>query len=76
MSALLAICPGFWAELEKRPHDPDRAWRRAVKEARGEGRLTIDGWPLPDWALFGPIKKDAFYVLRIADRHPPSRTVH
>lgn len=76
MTALIAISPGFWTELEKRPDDPDAAWRRAVKEASVKGRLVIDGWPVPDWALFGLIKKIAFEVLRIANRHPLRPTVH
>ena len=71
MSVLLAITPTFSAELERAPHDPALAWWRAVKRVRASVRLRT----VPYSVLLGPIKRDAFDILGVANRHPQHRTL-
>lgn len=75
MTLFLAISPSFSDELEKAPHDPTLAWWRAVKRARAAGRLTFNGWTVPDRILLGPVKRDAFDIFGVAHRHPQHRTL-
>ncbi len=58
--ALNAIRPQFIAELKKLPHDPERAWRRALEKTKATG--AFDG---PGWRLF-PARFFSEYVKPLA----------